>query len=432
MSLTAIIIFSDSSENDTTAQWCTRELAATPLYKHCILSASKAGITKFILLGGGLREEIENSMKKEKKFESEMVWYDRKTGMSLGKVIADQISTDEKFFIIKANFFFDYRVLHVLLRHTFDDKIATVISNEISENRSGNSAEGEFSGQNEIRGGVIATSRNILNILDSPIADLSFKGLLELLQRKNHLKTLVVKEYLYEEIDSEESIVSCEKKLYQSLGSSSDSPILDKYIIRRISRYFSRLSLKTPITPNQVTIASLILGLLSGLFFSLGEFTYGFLGGILYFLSVISDQCDGEIARLKYRESESGRILDIITDTIVNAAIVVGIVAGIYKNDGSGYILLLGLLAVLGISVSLLLTTFFEKKVSQNDSADVFFDKLNNKDFFYIIIILCIGINQMVWFLWVMAIGTNLYWIALKVVHPMRRLLSLTVHGEKM
>ncbi|MDR4505584.1 MAG: CDP-alcohol phosphatidyltransferase family protein [Candidatus Scalindua sp.] len=430
MSITAIIIFSDSSENGTTAEWYRREIASTPLYKHCILSASKAGITKFVFLGCGLKEEIENGLRVERQIECDMVWYDREATMSLGKVIADEISKDEKFFIIKANSLFDYRVLGFLAGNTSDDTIAAVVRrdrSEIFKNSSMNSIAEDLNLQDKIHGGIVATSRNILNILDPQISVRSLESLLEMLERENLLKSVTVKEYLHEEVDSEESLLSGEKKLYQSLGSSSDSPVLDKYIIRRISRCISRLSLKTPVTPNQVTIISLVLGLLSGFFFSFGEFTYGISGGVLYFLSVIFDQCDGEIARLKYMESESGRILDIITDTVVNAAIVVGITAGIYRNNGSGFIIILGLLAMLGISLSLLLTTILKKEGVGDNSSNGFFDKLNNKDFFYIIIILCILTDQMIWFLWVMAVGTNFYWLALKAVHPMRRLIFFSV-----
>ncbi|MCP5005628.1 MAG: CDP-alcohol phosphatidyltransferase family protein [Planctomycetes bacterium] len=434
MSITAIIVLSESSGNSTTARWCTREIASIPLYKHCILSARKAGVTKFVFLGCGLREEIENDIKVKRQIETDIVWYDNEATIPLVRIIADEIRKDEKFFIIRANYFFDYRVLESLTRHTFSDKFSTVVCvnrSETVENSTGNSTAEDTDAQTKIQGGIVVASPYILTILDPHLPDLSFEGLLEILQRENLLKYVAVEEYVHGNIDSEEILVSFEEKLYQSLGSSSDSPILDKYVIRRISGFISRLSLRTPVTPNQVTIASLVLGLMSGVYFSFGGFTYGVFGGLLYFLSVILDQCDGEVARLKYMESESGRILDIITDTVVNAAIVVGITLGIYRNDKTGFIIILGLLAMLGISVSLLLTTFSENKGGQSCGADDFFDKLNNKDLFYIIIIFCIFINQMIWFLWVMAIGTNLYWVALKVVHPIRRLVSLSVRGGK-
>ena len=44
-------------------------------------------------------------------------------------------------------------------------------------------------------------------------------------------------------------------------------------------------------------------------------------------------------------------------------------------------------------------------------------DKLNNKDFFYIIMLLSVIFNQMIWFLLIMAVGTNTYWVVHKIAH---------------
>ena len=91
--------------------------------------------------------------------------------------------------------------------------------------------------------------------------------------------------------------IEAERKIDQPSGSYSDSPIIDRYIIRKISGFISGFLSRTPVTPNQVTIISLILGIISGIFFSLGEYTYTIMAGLLYFLSTVFDQCDGEVAR---------------------------------------------------------------------------------------------------------------------------------------
>ena len=135
-----------------------------------------------------------------------------------------------------------------------------------------------------------------------------------------------------------------EKKIDQPSASCSDSPIIDRYIIRKISRFVSGLLSRTPVTPNQVTIISLILGIISGVFFSLGEYTYTITAGLLYFLSTVFDQCDGEVTRLKQMETEFGRKLDIIVDAIVNAVIVIGITIAVYTKTGSILVIIAGFL----------------------------------------------------------------------------------------
>ena len=211
--------------------------------------------------------------------------------------------------------------------------------------------------------------------------------------------------------------IEAEKKINQPSGSYSDSPIIDRYIIRKISGFISGFLSRTPVTPNQVTIISLILGIISGVFFSLGEYTYTITAGLLYFLSTVFDQCDGEVARLKQMETEFGRKLDIIVDAIVNAVIVIGITIAVYVRMGSNLIIIAGFLAMTGITISLLMTTYFSHDSKQDTGTKEMLDKLNNKDFFYITMLLSVIFNQMIWFLLVMAVGTNIYWIVHKIAY---------------
>jgi 1L-myo-inositol 1-phosphate cytidylyltransferase / CDP-L-myo-inositol myo-inositolphosphotransferase len=208
-----------------------------------------------------------------------------------------------------------------------------------------------------------------------------------------------------------------ENKIDQSMGSYSDSPIIDKYIIRKISGLISGLLIRTPVTPNLVTAISLILGIISGILFSFGEHSYTITASIVYFLSTIFDQCDGEVARLKHMSSEFGRVFDIIVDSVVNAVIVIGITIAVYKTNGSVLTIFTGLLAMTGISMSLLLTTYFSRNKKKDTGTKEMLDKLNNKDFFYVIMLVSVIFNQMLWFLLIMAVGTNIYWIVHKIAH---------------
>ena len=211
--------------------------------------------------------------------------------------------------------------------------------------------------------------------------------------------------------------IEAEKKINQPSDSYTDSPIIDRYIIRKISGFISGFLSRTSITPNQVTIISLILGIISGVFFSLGEYTYTITAGLLYFLSTVFDQCDGEVARLKQMETEFGRKLDIIVDAIVNAVIVVGITIAVYVKMDSVLVIITGFLAMTGITISLLLTTYFSHNSKKDTGTKEMLDKLNNKDFFYIIMLLSVIFNQMIWFLMIMAVGTNIYWVVHKIAH---------------
>ncbi len=211
--------------------------------------------------------------------------------------------------------------------------------------------------------------------------------------------------------------VEVEEKSDQPVISHSDSPIIDRYIIRKISGFITGFLIRTPISPNHVTVISLILGIIAAVFFSFGGHTHTITAGLIFFLCIVFDQCDGEVARIKHMESEFGRAFDIIVDSIVNAAIVAGITFALYKTSGSGLNIIIGILAITGISISILLTTYFSQENKQDTGTKELLDKLNNKDFFYIIMLASVIFNQMIWFLLIMAIGTNIYWIVHKIVH---------------
>lgn len=211
--------------------------------------------------------------------------------------------------------------------------------------------------------------------------------------------------------------IEVDKERDQPVISHSDSPIIDRYIIRKISGFITWFLVKTPVTPNQITIISLILGIASAAFFSHGAHTYTIIAGLFYFISTVFDQCDGEVARHKQMTSDFGKTFDIIVDSIVNATITIGITIAIYKTNGSGLSIIAGLLAMTGIVISLLLTTYFSHENNNNTGTKEMLDRLNNKDFFYIIMLASVIFNQMIWFLLIMAIGTNIYWIVHKIAH---------------
>jgi phosphatidylglycerophosphate synthase len=211
--------------------------------------------------------------------------------------------------------------------------------------------------------------------------------------------------------------IDAEKKIEQPSGTSIDSPIIDRYIIRKISGFITGFLVRTPVTPNQVTVISLIYGLIAAVIFSFGGHTHTITAGLIFFLCIVFDQCDGEVARIKNMETEFGRSFDIIVDSIVSAAIVAGITFALYKASGSGFHIIIGLLAIIGISISIFLATYLGKENKTDTGTKEMLDKLNNKDFFYIIMLASVIFNQMIWFLLIMAVGTNIYWIVHKIAH---------------
>ncbi|MCP5053046.1 MAG: CDP-alcohol phosphatidyltransferase family protein [bacterium] len=141
---------------------------------------------------------------------------------------------------------------------------------------------------------------------------------------------------------------------------------VEKYFHRPLAGLMVRAIYKTPVTPNQVSYFSFLLGLAAIFFFTQGTAQYFALGGIFTLLSSIVDCADGQLARLKDMCSDYGAYLDIFFDRIVDFGIIAGIAIGYYNAAGNVNLLIMGLLAaglyLLQISLFYLKKQFLKNK----------------------------------------------------------------------
>ncbi|HET7483480.1 MAG TPA: CDP-alcohol phosphatidyltransferase family protein [Actinomycetota bacterium] len=79
------------------------------------------------------------------------------------------------------------------------------------------------------------------------------------------------------------------------------------------------------VTPDQVTMASLVLGLATGPLYAIGAYWSFVAGAVVYYLSFMLDCVDGKIARLRGISSARGQALDAMADGIRRASAVMGL-----------------------------------------------------------------------------------------------------------
>lgn len=99
--------------------------------------------------------------------------------------------------------------------------------------------------------------------------------------------------------------------------------MLERFIRPKIQSFFNILSLVIGkrTTPNQITLGAFITGLLSALCIAL---SYNLLALILLWLSGLFDLLDGSIARLYNKKSNVGAFIDLISDRLVESALILG------------------------------------------------------------------------------------------------------------
>ena len=124
--------------------------------------------------------------------------------------------------------------------------------------------------------------------------------------------------------------------------------LVDEYIHRPVARRIVAVLVHTPITPNQVTLISGALGVSGGIAFALGvvDRRWCLAAGLLLFLSVVFDCCDGQLARAKQISSTTGAILDGIADYAVGIAMGMGTSYFLVTRLGSPWYWLLGLAGI--------------------------------------------------------------------------------------
>jgi hypothetical protein len=129
--------------------------------------------------------------------------------------------------------------------------------------------------------------------------------------------------------------------------------LVDQYIHRPLARHVVAFLVRTPITPNQVTVVSGILGVASAVAIGAGAYhrEWRLWGALLLFLSVVFDCCDGQLARAKQISSTTGAIVDGVADYIVGVSVALGATYFMVVIGGSRWYWLLGLAGLVSTAV---------------------------------------------------------------------------------
>ncbi len=145
------------------------------------------------------------------------------------------------------------------------------------------------------------------------------------------------------------SIASTTATLERTLLLGLENPrdgYLDTLLCRRLSRPLTRVLLRTPLSPNAVTVLGVGIGVVGGLLLGTPGALPVALAVACLVASAVLDCCDGELARLRFSESRLGHWLDITGDTLVGVAVLAGVVLRLARGGGLPGRPVLGLLLI--------------------------------------------------------------------------------------
>jgi phosphatidylglycerophosphate synthase len=219
------------------------------------------------------------------------------------------------------------------------------------------------------------------------------------------------------------SAAEAERKLWGSLTSSADG-LVDRFFNRPLGRPLSKLLVRTAISPNQVSIISILVGLASAWFFARASFL---VGALVFQLCAILDCVDGDLARALFKQSRLGKWLDLGGDQIVHASVFAAIGFGVARLDPTIPALALGASAALGVllSFAIIVRAFRQPVALRRPLLNKLLDATANRDFSVLLLFLAL-IGRMDLFLWLAGIGIHVFWIALLLLLSSRAPASMS------
>jgi CDP-L-myo-inositol myo-inositolphosphotransferase len=190
-----------------------------------------------------------------------------------------------------------------------------------------------------------------------------------LIQQDGGVAYLDVGDKLWLKIETAGDVRRAEEALFLRGGKSTDG-IYARFNKQVVGRPLIYLFMRTPITPNVISLVGLALAVLSGVAFSFGGYFNAVLGAVLAYLSSIMDHCDGVVARLKHLESRLGTWLETACDYTSYIGIFSGMAIGLYRESGHPMYLYAGAAFALGVILSFISTGYQRKKYTGDRPQD--------------------------------------------------------------
>jgi phosphatidylglycerophosphate synthase len=221
-------------------------------------------------------------------------------------------------------------------------------------------------------------------------------------------------------VETASDVRAAERRLLKALVKDTDG-FMARHVERPISLAISRRLAGTAVTPNQMSLISIAVGICGGPFFLSSRASMQTIGALMFLAHSILDGCDGELARLKFQQSRWGGVLDFWGDNVVHAVIFGCMGVGWSLAAGTAWPLALGAAAVLGTlgSAGLVYWRLMRLKdggdtlfTSVSDSPDRpltrLLDAASRRDFIYLVLLLAL-FGKSNWFLVLAGIGAPVY-----------------------
>jgi len=386
---------------DGTRLLFTRRIAGVPLFKRLVFTLCRAGIEEIVVISKGLSEKerntAESGIRTDSRFKGALTWYEHENFIN-GKGLEQlqNLAGDQGLLLAQANIVTTPKQIQNLLARWADI--------EPRDRKTPVSLSADPQCQEKIF--IIPATQ--LDLVEKYLEHSGFQEPYEKLQPQERQNFCL-------EVRDINSLRQAEEKLLHQYKLHY-TQLMDVWFNSLFSIPISSYLVKTPLTPNQLTLFGLVIGALAGWFFAGGNYLSGLFGGILLIFTAVWDCCDGDVARLKFMESDFGEYLDTLCDNIINVFIFIGIALGVGREHGAlTAVIPFILLAIGGFSIYALIyypkgsgKGEFFKGTKMYETVQL----LASRNFVYTVLLFAL-FDRLDWFLWIAGFGANVFALAL-------------------
>lgn len=124
-------------------------------------------------------------------------------------------------------------------------------------------------------------------------------------------------------------------KFKDSLKNYESEELTDLYIFRPLGHLVVKAIYHTNLTPNQISLLSVISSLIAGILYAVGMKWSWIAAACFYFFYCVLDCVDGQIARLKGTGTKTGRIVDGVADYAAHFVLYIGLIVAMIRMKAS-------------------------------------------------------------------------------------------------
>ena len=367
-----------------------RNIAGLSVFKRLIFSLQRAGIENFIILAQDIsvsdKNWVELGIQNDARFKSQIRWGDLSKELTEDELNSLELPSEvDSVLFVESNFVTTAGLIKDFIASTQGLEKGSIASLPVESGYS----DGMYLLPPSSIGCYLRSGT-----FEKPVTPITLSGPWFYRQKVEDSQSarIVEKELLHEH------------KLYYS-------QFMDVWVNSLISIKISSFLVRTPLTPNQITLFGLVIGLAAGILFAQGNYWSGFVGGLLLAATAVWDCCDGDVARLKFMESDFGEKLDTACDNVINIFAFTGLMFGAAHAQGLAQAMIPFLLLIFGGS-SIFYLIYFPKggkgSFFKNTPIYEVIQILASRNFIYIIFIFAV-VGKLDWFLWLAGIGSNIF-----------------------